>query len=249
MELHEHLIHNPRLIEEGCTFLKREIRIGNYRCGLLYQDVNGRHLYVEVKLKADDKSVGQLLRYRGLLDNKDARYMLAAFTLVHGLKEGLIMHGYEHKEIVIDSLEHKIPSIKVPALTRGESRFSNMNELVDSFKSERTRSVIREIITTVISLPDVYYYLSDGIMFKRKGRNFKFLSITTIGNRLLFHLPVNQRDNTFHEFKATSRIYLPKDPRDKNQIDINFDEINSMLAIKDSFLEVFHSARSPSMSL
>lgn len=83
-----------------------------------------------------------------------------------------------------------------------------------------------------MALPEVFYYLSDGIMFKRTGRNYKFLSISTRGNRILFHVPVNRRDEIFNLFEASVNIYLPSDPRDKNQIDIMLEHVNSVADIK-----------------
>ncbi len=67
------LIINPSLIEEGLTFKEREVHLNGKRCDLLFIDKAGKELYAEVKLKVSDRSVGQLIRYDGLVNNPDAR--------------------------------------------------------------------------------------------------------------------------------------------------------------------------------
>lgn len=46
--------------------------------------------------------------------------------------------------------------------------------------------------------------ISDGIMFQIINRNEKFLSISAVGNRLLFHLSKNstKRDDIFNKYKV-----------------------------------------------
>ncbi|MHA6252745.1 endonuclease NucS domain-containing protein [Oceanobacillus sp. CAU 1775] len=105
IQLTEILISNPHLIEEGCVFLDSEVNLNGKRCDLLFLDINKRKLYVEVKLKVNDSAVGQLIRYDGIVDNPDARFMLVGLTFVSGLKEGLLKHGYEYKEINLDEVK------------------------------------------------------------------------------------------------------------------------------------------------
>ncbi|WP_240762702.1 endonuclease NucS domain-containing protein [Paenibacillus thalictri] len=227
MQLHDFLITNSDLIEEQLEFISQEFRIGSYRCDLLFKDRNGRQLYVEVKLKVDDRAVGQLLRYAGLVDDNNARFMLVGLTFVHGLKEGLTKHGYEHREIQLAAREISI-TVKHPTLSRGESKFHSPDEVIASFKSSVTQTIAKNIFDHVDQISDTYYYISDGIMFKRKGRNYKFLSISTVQDRLLIHVPVKKRDIIFKQFQSGIKIYLPIDKRDKNQIDIQLKDIASM---------------------
>ncbi|HDR4445023.1 MULTISPECIES: endonuclease NucS domain-containing protein [Bacillus cereus group] len=232
MQLHDLLISNPDLIEEGCTFLKREVNLQGKRCDLLFQDKEGRELYIEVKLKVDDRAVGQLLRYDGLSNNPHARFMLAGLSFVPGLKDALTKHNYEYKEIALKDKEIKEFPSKHQRMARGKTKYNNVEELINEFGSEKIKSKVREIFECTLALPEVFYYLSDGIMFKRTGRNYKFLSISTRGNRILFHVPVNRRDEIFNLFEASVNIYLPSDPRDKNQIDIMLEHVNSVADIK-----------------
>lgn len=71
------------------------------------------------------------------------------------------------------------------------------------------------------------------VMIKRVGRNYKFLSITTVDDRLLFHVPINRRNELFERFSKTTNVYLPQNENDKNQIDILLDEIESLDSIKE----------------
>ena len=97
LDVQNALIINPSLIEEGLTFKEREVRLNGKRCDLLFIDKAGKQLYVEVKLKVSDRSVGQLIRYDGLVNNPDARFMLVGLDILDGLEEGLVKKGYEFK--------------------------------------------------------------------------------------------------------------------------------------------------------
>ncbi len=69
-------------------------------------------------------------------------------------------------------------------------------------------------------------------MIRRATRRYKFLSISTIGNRVLFHVPTKMRDSVFEKFREKIKIYIPVDPRDKNQINIELKDIVSLDSIK-----------------
>ncbi len=135
VQLHEILIANPNLIEEGCIFLESEVNLYGKRCDLLFLDKNKRKLYVEVNLKVNDSAVGQLIRYDGLAKSPDARFMLVGLTFVAGLKEGLEKHGYEYKEINFDEVKVNkenitIYKMKVP---RNQSKFETVEQLIQTF--------------------------------------------------------------------------------------------------------------------
>ncbi|WP_280771809.1 endonuclease NucS domain-containing protein [Salipaludibacillus daqingensis] len=99
LALHDLLIANPYLIEEGLTFVKREVDIKGTKCDLLFLDKNGTYLYCEVKIKANEHGVGQLVKYDGLANNAEARFMLVGLSFKEGIKEGLHKKGYEYKLI------------------------------------------------------------------------------------------------------------------------------------------------------
>ncbi|PFH89991.1 hypothetical protein COJ52_01000 [Bacillus cereus] len=231
VQFHEILISNPDLIEEGCVFLESEVNLSGKRCDLLFLDKNNRKLYVEVKLKVNDSAVGQLIRYDGLANNPDARFMLVGLTFVAGLKEGLEKHGYEYKEIILDEVKENI-TIHKKKVPRNKSKFENVYQLIQTF-SPREQQIAKEIFDYAYGLEDVYYYLSDGIMIRRATRRYKFLSITTKGNRVLFHVPTKMRDSVFERFRDKIKIFIPVDPRDKNQIDIELKNIISLESVKE----------------
>ncbi len=234
VQLQEILIANPSLIEEGCIFLESEVNLNGKRCDLLFLDRNNKKLYIEVKLKVDDRAVGQLIRYNGLENNPDARFMLAGFSIVAGLKEGIEKHGYEYKEIILVEAnlasENRIFVDK--KIQRNASQFETAEQLIQTFGSTE-RQMAREIVDYAYNLEGTFYYLSDGIMFKQSTRNNKFLSITTKGNRVLFHVPIKIRDSVYEQFKDKGKFYKAVDPRDKNQIDIKLKDINSLEMIKE----------------
>jgi hypothetical protein len=234
VQFHEILISNPDLIEEGCIFLESEVNLNGKRCDLLFLDKNKRKLYVEVKLKVNDSAVGQLIRYDGLANNPEARFMLVGLTFVAGLKEGLEKHGYEYKEINFekDTVNKDSIAIYIKKIPRNKSKFETVEQLFQTF-SHREQQIVKEIFEYAYGLEGVYYYLSDGIMIRRASRRFKFLSISTKGNRVLFHVPTKIRDSVFDRFKDKIKISIPIDPRDKNQIDIELKDIVSLDSIKE----------------
>lgn len=93
------LIVSSELIEEGLTFKEREVYLNGKRCDLLFLDRFGKELYIEVKLKVTDQAVGQLIRYDGLVNNPEARFMLVGVSFADGLKEGLTKNGYEYLQL------------------------------------------------------------------------------------------------------------------------------------------------------
>jgi hypothetical protein len=234
VQFHEILISNPDLIEEGCIFLESEVNLNGKRCDLLFLDKNKRKLYVEVKLKVNDSAVGQLIRYDGLANNPEARFMLVGLTFVAGLKEGLEKHGYEYKEINLekDTVNKDSIAIYIKKIPRNKSKFETVEQLFQTF-SHREQQIVKEIFEYAYSLEGVYYYLTDGIMIRRASRRFKFLSISTKGNRVLFHVPTKIRDSVLERFKDKIKIYIPVDPRDKNQIDIELEDIVSLDSVKE----------------
>lgn len=225
------LIDHPYLIEEGCTFLQSEINLNGMRCDLLFMDWNNRQLYVEVKLKVDDRAVGQLIRYAGLVSNPDARFMLVGLSIVAGLKEGIVKHGYEYKEINLsgENINHEVIDKKI---YRKPFKYETPEQILQTFNSYE-REMALAIFDYADSLDGTFFSLSDGIMIRRSGRNYKFVSITTKGNRVLFHLPIKIRDSLYEQFKDKEKIFKAIDRRNKNQIDIKLKDIISLEVIKE----------------
>lgn len=112
--LHDVLIANPYLIEEGLTFVKREVDIKGKKCDLLFLDKNGTYLYCEVKIAVNEHGVGQLVKYDGLANNAEARFMIIGLSFKKGIKEGLLKKGYEYK--LID--ETDIPTFDLDGKTK-----------------------------------------------------------------------------------------------------------------------------------
>lgn len=104
-------------------------------------------------------------------------------------------------------------------------------QVLDSF-SPKECSIATQIFNYACELPEASYYISNGIMVKRENRKYKFLSISTIGNRVLFHVPISKRNEVFQKYQGEMKIYLPADPKDKNQIDIEIKDIDSLERIK-----------------
>jgi hypothetical protein len=107
-----------------------------------------------------------------------------------------------------------------------------LHVLIKTF-STKEQQIAKEIFDYTCSLEGVDYYMADGIMVRRETRRHKFLSISTKGNRLLFHLPIKLRDSVFDLFKEKMKIFIPVDPRDKNQIDIELKDIVTLESIKE----------------
>ncbi|WP_286141795.1 hypothetical protein [Bacillus sp. AFS001701] len=160
--------------------------------------------------------------------------MLVGLSFVAGLKVGLKKHGYEYKEINLDKVKGKTDNVTLykKKVLRNKSKFESIDQLVQTF-IPREQKFANEIFEYAYGLEGVYYYLSDGIMMRRATRRFKFLSISTKGNRVLFHVPTKIRDTVFNRFKDKIKIYLPINPRDKNQIDIELKDICSLDSVKE----------------
>ncbi|GAW94373.1 endonuclease NucS domain-containing protein [Calderihabitans maritimus] len=106
-ELHKVLRDNPELIEPGLRFLQQEVPIGQgLRCDLLYEDIKGRKVYVEVKWIAGKRAVIQVEQYEVVRkgDRGKSRFVLAAVDAKPGIPELLARRGFEFIKIDRDSL-------------------------------------------------------------------------------------------------------------------------------------------------
>ncbi len=135
-DLHNALILNPSLIEEGLRFKGSEVYIQGKRCDLLFEDKFGNDLYVEVKKHVHYSAVGQLVRYDGLVNDENARFMLVGFSFLDGLKEGLLKRGFEYKEIpekVVSSYVARLVNTSVQSELGAKTDHS---ELVEFYQTE-----------------------------------------------------------------------------------------------------------------
>lgn len=109
--------------------------------------------------------------------------------------------------------------------------FETAEQVLASFIPQE-QSLATQIFKYACELPETSYYISDGIMFKRANRKYKFLTISTRGNRVLFHVPIKIRDSVHKKYQEEVKTYIQTVSRDKNQIDIDFKDIDSIEEIK-----------------
>lgn len=103
----------PELIEEGLVIENEEFPITSenttYRCDLKGRDRNGKALFIELKLKAEDSVLYQIGKYKSFAEI-EGRYMVAALEFKPDLPRVLQDHGYEYhvisREVAIDLLEN-----------------------------------------------------------------------------------------------------------------------------------------------
>lgn len=110
-ELHQILMEHPSLIEDGLTYLDREVGMGGrLRCDLLFKDREGRSVYVEVKWKAGRRAVVQIEQYEVVSGKRhdDARFVLASVDVGAGIEEIVRRRGFEFKRISA----HKLSQIR-----------------------------------------------------------------------------------------------------------------------------------------
>lgn len=250
--LQNKLIVCHRYIEEQLNLIERETLIGRTRkrCDILFEDKNGKPLFVEVKEYVDDKAIDQIIQYKEIVSSKDARFMLISNRqieqrFINQLKDSEIESRWINKydiDVKIDSI------LEVP---KGGSKYKTRDKIFQ--KLNKQSGIAREIfnfVSTSLHTTDnpIMCNISDGIMFQIINRNEKFLSLSTKGNRLLFHLPKvsKQRDNIFNKYKTKipelyryKDIYPDKKDREHNQIDIKLKNVRDLDYIKPLIIEIF----------
>lgn len=117
----------PELIQEGITFLGRQVSIGGKFADLLFEDRFGQKLIVELKKGTIRREhVAQLLDYEGYFlspDNPNVRVMLIGNRVPPNLRKSLDHHGFEWKEISVSKLIEHLEN-------------KNDKELLEQFKEE-----------------------------------------------------------------------------------------------------------------
>lgn len=235
--LQNKIILRPDIIESDLKLIERETRIEKTkkRCDCLFLDQNSRKLFVEVKEQIDDKAIKQITEYRDLVGSTDSRFMLFSNDPIDPIiEEKLKEIKIEYRSKNKDDITIKLDSIvQIP---KGGSPYRTRENVFKVLGNEE--QIARNIYTYVESLfkPEdpLICNISDGIMFHLVERKIKFLTITTIGNRLLFHVPVNRRDQLLEHYRDVRKIKVyhpnpkPKQRhKNKNQIDILLKDINS----------------------
>lgn len=90
---------NTNLIESDLVLVSREVYLGDRKCDLLFTDRFERQLFVEVKLEVNDAAIGQILVYRTLHDNANARFMIVAQAIDQIYQRTLKSVGIEYRVV------------------------------------------------------------------------------------------------------------------------------------------------------
>lgn len=98
----------PELIEDGLTFIGRQISIYGRRMDILFRDRYKRQLIIELKAgPIKDQHIGQILLYEGKLlsvDDPSIRVMLVGTRVPPNIQKSLDHHGIAWKEITYSIL-------------------------------------------------------------------------------------------------------------------------------------------------
>lgn len=229
-----YLIKCPQTIEKDLIFIERETPINGRKCDLLFYDSSNNKLYIEVKVKVDDAAIGQILVYRALSTDKDARFMIVAQQIGSIYKRVLDEYRIPYKIIKKDEFSKSNIPLFITTL-KGDSLYKTKEEVIADLKTDYAKKVTNQIYDYIIIKCEgdkigLTINISDGLMFYRDERSTKFCSITTKllegKNRLLIHVPSKKRDAIYNEFKQ--RIPALMKAKDmKSQFDIFIDEISS----------------------
>jgi hypothetical protein len=257
--LQNKLIVRHDVIEEGLLLIKRETLIGltKKRCDILFKDKHGNDLFVEVKEVIDEKAIQQILEYKRIVSNPVARFMLVANSHIDkAYEQQLNNFCIEYKSINKDCIT--VEAEEIIEIQKGNSKFKTKESvLINLNKQQHIATEILDYVSSQLHKKDmpILCNISDGIMFQLVNANEKFLSISTIGNRLLFHFPNGSRDEVYNKFKSSiPEIYCYKDnhPNDKdreqNQIDIKLKDIKSLDHVKALIDEAFTTSLKNSSS-
>lgn len=232
---------NTDLIESDLSLVGREVYLGDRKCDLLFKDNLNRHLFVEVKLEVNDAAIGQILVYRTLHNNSNARFMVVAKVIDHIYQQTLKSVGIEYRIInEKDLINDQFSEISI--IKKGNKGFNSIEDIIRALGSISARQNAEKIIQRVKKLNSVHatgiiINISDGIMIQRRDRNSKFLSISTVRDRLLFHFPIDIRDLIYEKYNNMIPELI-KASDSKNQIEIYLDSIKQQYSeIIDEIIE------------
>ncbi|WP_253297774.1 hypothetical protein [Bacillus albus] len=239
---------------------RESVIYGRKRCDILFKDREGRNLYIEVKEVADDKAIEQILGYRSLVEDNNSRFMLVANNPINDIYQ-LKLQELQIEYMSINKNEIQVKLKNVVEIIKGNSIYCTKENIIKKLNKLSTiADDIYEYIANYLHTLEtpIICNISDGIMFQLIQCNEKFLSISTIGNRLLFHFPNGNRDSIYTKYKITipelyrykdkylddfhnnnNNIYKDKEP---NQIDIKLRHVTSLEYIKPLIDETFKQA-------
>jgi hypothetical protein len=237
--LQNKLLIRHDLIEEGLTLIERESVICNRkRCDILLKDRNGEKLFIEVKEVVDDKAIAQILEYRTLVVNENSRFMLIANYPIKDIYQLILQElQIEYKNLNKKDIEvHLENVVEIP---KGNSAYRTIANVIKKLNKQGTiANEIYEYVAKKLHTVDkpIICNISDGIMFQVVQCNEKFLSISTIGNCLLFHFPNGNCDNIYDKYKRTiPELYRYKDKildddkdKEPNQINIKLKHVKCL---------------------
>jgi hypothetical protein len=114
-DLEDVLCKYPELIEQGLSFLGRQVSLSGKFADILLKDRFGKKLIIELKKGVIKREhIAQLLDYEGYFlspDEPDVRVMLIGNRVPPNLRKSLDHHGFEWREIsvpiIINTLEDK----------------------------------------------------------------------------------------------------------------------------------------------
>jgi hypothetical protein len=239
----------PTLVEQGLFLVERETILildgKKHKPDILYKDYNGQNLYVEVKLKVNDNdnAIEQVLAYKSQLNDLDNRFLIIAEKIDDSMKLKMKQLEIEYITIPNETSVCSFKSDEIIEVPKGNRKFNDKRELLVRFNkrglpiAEKIFDVVREIHLQGEHI--IFCNISDGIMLQRVDRGEKFLTLTSIGDRLLFHLPNAKRDEYFKRYCKSIPFYRAEDA--STQIDLKLKDIDILnfefvkVAIKDLY--------------
>ncbi|ACM11769.1 DUF1411 domain-containing protein [Bacillus paranthracis] len=254
--LQNKLLVRHDIIEEELTLIEREsVILGQKRCDILFKDRAERNLYIEVKEVADDKAIKQILGYRALVKDNNSRFMLITNSPIDDIYQ-LKLQELQIEYMSINKNDIQVRLKNIIEIPKGNSIYRTKENIIKKLNKQGTiAEVIFEYIANNLHTLDtpIICNISDGIMFQLVQCNKKFLSISTIGNRLLFHFPNGNRDSIYIKYRiAIPELYCYKDrhledshinkDKEPNQIDIRLKHIMNLKYIKPLIDEAFKQA-------
>ncbi|MDQ0975996.1 hypothetical protein QFZ31_005874 [Neobacillus niacini] len=251
--LQNKIIIEHSYIEDGLKLIERETVIpsSKKRCDILFEDKTGTKLYIEVKEVVDDKAIEQINEYRILVGKENSRFMLLSNYPIHEIYQLKLNNlQIEYKNINKNDIEIHLKNVlEIP---KGNSIYQTKENIIGILgKNSLIANGIYEYVANNLHTLDtpIICNISDGIMFQVVQCNEKFLSISTIGNRLLFHFPNGNRDEVYEKYKKIiPELYRFKDKnlqiaekkdKEPNQIEIKLEYIKSLEYIKPLIDEAF----------
>lgn len=161
--LEEILAKHPILIEEGLTFLGRQVSVGRLRVDLLFKDRFGDTLIVELKRETIRREhVGQIMEYSGsIIEGKPVRLMLIGSRVPPSFQRSFEYHGIEWREIGEENLLQFLEANDKDLLRRlrGERSITMQTKHI---KSDNSRPVSKVDLDEILQAFKASFPLSAG---------------------------------------------------------------------------------------